>query len=150
MHASICLPSWDTIHQVATLMIPLWCFSFKKTVTTSWILYLEVYGYMMHACMHGTVSSKTYSHILSDSHWTKSWSYKLYGDKIIAVYENLKFDNLDSKAHLGCLDRFMVLICSFINLWPCSIRKEMLVYRDSFLKEAIVFLSIPTIKYYHT
>ena len=30
--------------------------------------------------------------------------------KILAVFENLKFDNFDSKAHLSCLNGFMVLI----------------------------------------
>ena len=33
--------------------------------------------------------------------------------KILAVYNFLKFNNCNSKAHLGCLNRFTVLIASY-------------------------------------
>ena len=73
--------------------------------------------------------------------------------KCLQFTKFLKFDNFNSKACLGCLNRFMVPITLYQYINGHYLKETFFVKAVFQTQEAICSMSIPTIKYilyYHT
>ena len=63
----------------------------------------------------------------------------------------LNFDNFHCKGLLGCLNRFMAPIRSFVSIDKHPVFEGNIIVRQVFhTQEAIYSMSIPTIKYHQT